>query len=296
MATNMIAAKLRRVQFPFRAPTVPEGVEVPDRGPKLGAMPIAVVTGANRGLGLETAHTLAKRGYRVWLTGRNAEDAELAAGTLRGEGLDVPSAHLDVSSPSSVASFAERMAKEAPIDALVNNAGATFQGFNEDVSRRTIDGNYRGAVRVTDALSSRLAPSANVVLVSSGMGELSSFSPQLKARFLSQTLTRAQVEQLAEEFTSAVGQGTHTSVGFPSNAYSVSKALMNAFTRVLAREYADTGKRVNAICPGWVKTRMGGSSAPRSLEQGASGIVWAAMLGPTGPNGGFFRDAKAIAW
>jgi NAD(P)-dependent dehydrogenase (short-subunit alcohol dehydrogenase family) len=265
-------------------------------------MPIAVVTGANRGLGLETAHTLAKRGYRVWLTGRDAASAEQAAGSLRAEGLDVRAAALDVANAASVSAFAQRMADEPAIDALVNNAGTTFQGFNREVAERTLDANYRGAVRVTDALSARLAPGANIVMVSSGMGELSRFANELQRRLLAADLSRAEVERIAEDFVSAVGDGTHGSAGFPSNAYSVSKALMNAFTRVLAAELDaanaanGTTRRVNAICPGWVKTRMGGSSAPRSLEQGASGIVWAAMLGPAGPNGGFFRDAKPIDW
>ncbi len=182
------------------------------------------------------------------------------------------------------------------IDALVNNAGMTMQGFNADVAQLTVDANYRGAVRLTDALLPRLAPSANIVMVSSGMGELANLSPELQKRLLSPTLTRGQVDQLAQEFVNAVARGTQAAAGFPNNAYSVSKALLNGFTRVLARELAGSARRVNAVCPGWVKTRMGGSGALRSLEQGASGIVWAATLGADGPTGGFFRDGKAIGW
>ena len=130
------------------------------------------------------------------------------------------------------------------------------------------------------------------------MGELSNLSSPLQQRLLSPQLTRRDVDQLAEEFVSAVSLGRHAAAGFPSNAYSVSKALLNAFTRVLARELEGSARRVNAVCPGWVKTRMGGSGAPRSLEQGASGIAWAATLPGEGssPNGGFFRDARAIDW
>jgi NAD(P)-dependent dehydrogenase (short-subunit alcohol dehydrogenase family) len=259
-------------------------------------MPLAVVTGANRGLGLGTAEALAGKGYRVWLTGRDAAHTEQAARELRDQKLDVQAATLDVASPVSVGAFAERLTHEPLIDALVNNAGATFKGFDAKIAADTLEINYRGAVRVTDALFSKLAPSANIVMVSSGMGELSNLSPALQKRLLAPTLTRAEVEQVAEEFLSGVGAGAHAAAGFPNNAYSVSKALMNAFTRVLARELAGSARRVNSVCPGWVKTRMGGASAPRSLEQGVSGIVWAATLDQSGPSGGFFRDAKPIAW
>lgn len=260
-------------------------------------MSVAVVTGANRGLGLETAHVLASRGYRVWLTGRDAQAADHAAHELRAQNLDVQAARLDVADATTVSAFARRMASEPPITALVNNAGASFPGFDAEVAARTLDCNYRGAIRVSDALWPCLAPAANIVMVSSGMGELAHFSAALQKRLLSPDLNRAQIEQVANEFVFAVARGTHAAAGFPSNAYSVSKALLNAFTRALARELSGSARRINAVCPGWVKTRMGGSSAPRSLAEGASGIVWAATVtGNAAPNGGFFRDAKAIAW
>ena len=259
-------------------------------------MPVAVVTGANRGLGLESAQTLARRGYRVWLTGRDAGNVQRAAAALESEGLDVRAAVLDITAPETIRAFAQRLQSEQELDALVNNAGASLPGFDAKVAASTIDNNYRGAVRLTDALWGKLAPEARIVMVSSGMGELANFSPALQKRMLS-IGKRAQIEELADEFVSAVERGTHAAAGFPSNAYSVSKALMNTFTRVLARELAGSARRVNAVCPGWVKTRMGGGSAPRSLEQGASGIVWAATLdGDDAPNGGFFRDARPIPW
>ncbi len=259
-------------------------------------MPLAVVTGANRGLGLETAQVLAQRGFRVWLTGRDPDLTESAAAALRAQHLDVQAASLDVSSAASVGAFAQRLASESPIDALINNAGASFHGLDAKVARDTLETNYRGAVRVTDALAAHLAASANIVMVSSGMGELSQFSEGLTQRLMAPDLTRANIEEVAEEFLSAVSVGQPAAKGFPGNAYSVSKALMNAVTRVLARELSGTAQRVNAVCPGWVKTRMGGSGAPRSLAQGASGIVWAATLTAGGASGGFFRDAKPIAW
>jgi NAD(P)-dependent dehydrogenase (short-subunit alcohol dehydrogenase family) len=132
-------------------------------------------------------------------------------------------------------------------------------------------------------------------MVSSGMGELSRFSAELRRRFLDPALTREALDELVREFLAEVAADRPGLGGFPRNAYSVSKAALNAFTRILSREL-EPGQRVNAVCPGWVRTRMGGSSATRSLEQGAKGIVWAATLGPNGPNGRFFRDARPIDW
>ncbi|MFZ5890658.1 MAG: SDR family NAD(P)-dependent oxidoreductase [Myxococcota bacterium] len=258
-------------------------------------MPLAVVTGANRGLGNQVAHDLVSKGYEVVLAVRDVAEGERVAAELRQAGA-ARSMRLDVSDPTSIAEFASALSSEKPIDALVNNAGASFDGFNADVARRTLDTNYRGPVRLTRALLPQLSQSANIVMVSSGMGELSRFSRELAARLLAPELDEAGIESIAREFEQSVGEGRHSERGFPSNAYSVSKALLNAFTRVLGRELAGSGRRVNAVCPGWVRTRMGGNAAPRSLEQGARGIVWAATLTSKQPNGGFFRDQREIAW
>jgi carbonyl reductase 1 len=133
-------------------------------------------------------------------------------------------------------------------------------------------------------------------MVSSGMGELSAYSPALKARFLAPTLDRAALDALVNEFVEAVRRGEQVAAGWPSNAYRVSKAAMNALVRVLAPDLAARGIAVNAVCPGWVRSDMGGASAPRSLAEGAAGIVWAATLPKDGPTGGFFRDGRPIAW
>jgi carbonyl reductase 1 len=255
---------------------------------------LAVVTGGNRGLGLEVCRQLAQQGYRVVLTARDAEQARKAAGSLGAAG-NVRGEQLDVTSTSSIAAFAERARAElGPIFALVNNAGISMKGFNVDVVRGTLAVNFFGALHVTQALAPLVQDSGNIVMVSSGMGELSAYSRELRARFLDERLDLAGLTALVEEFATEVAAGTHEAHGWPSSAYRVSKASLNALTRILAKE--STRLRVNSVCPGWVKTDMGGPGASRSVETGARGIVWAATLDSTGPHSGFFRDGKPIAW
>jgi NAD(P)-dependent dehydrogenase (short-subunit alcohol dehydrogenase family) len=223
---------------------------------------VAVVTGAARGLGRETVRQLRAEGWTVVAACRDGADAERVA---RETGA-LPAA-LDVTDADAARALADRLGREpGRLDALVNNAGTIFDdegasvlSVDPEVLLRSVDNNTLGALRVTQALAPLLLASGggSVVNVSSGMGAVSDMGG-----------------------------------GYPG--YRLSKAALNALTRVLHAELSGRGVRVNAVCPGWVRTDMGGAHAPRAVEEGARGIVWAATLGPGGPSGGFFRDGRPI--
>jgi NAD(P)-dependent dehydrogenase (short-subunit alcohol dehydrogenase family) len=254
-----------------------------------------LVTGANRGLGLETCRQLARRGLRVILTSRG-DGGDEAARRLARDGLSVSYRRLDVADAASIAALERDLARDGvSIDVLVNNAGISMNGFNPEVARRTLDVNFFGAMNVTDALLPRVPDGGNVVMVSSALGELSCVDSALKARLLDPRITRDDLVTLMDGFVRSVERGEATKSGWPSSAYSVSKVGLNTLVRILARQLAPRGVRVNAVCPGWVRTDMGGRGAPRSVEQGAASIVWAAAP-EKGPTGAFFRDGKAIDW
>ncbi len=257
------------------------------------ASPVAVVTGANRGLGLATTRALAGRGLRVILAARREAEGRRAAEPLAAEGRDVAAWPLDVAEPASVDGFAARArAAGLRIDALVENAGVYRAPFDPASARESMEVNALGPVRLADALASLLAPGARVVMVSSGMGALSSLPADLR-RAVEAIRTRKDLADLRDALLRRAERG---SGGGAYLAYAVSKAALNAATRLLASELAPRGVLVNAVCPGWVRTEMGGAGAPRSVEEGAAGIVWAATLPPNGPTGGFFRDERAIPW
>ena len=257
----------------------------------------AVVTGANRGLGLEVCHQLGTEGFRVILTSRDEGKGREALRELSTRRLDAACVVLDVSDAASVERFAERVKAEAqPIDVLVNNAGVALDGFDPEVVRRTLSVNLYGAMQVTDTLLPLLSTDAKIVMVSSGLGELSCFSSTLRTEFENPALTREGLRELTESFVQSVAADRHTRDGWPSSAYRVSKVGLNAFTRIVARDLSGSGTLVNAVCPGWVRTAMGGAGATRTVEEGARSIVWAAMLGADGPTGGFFRDGRPIDW
>jgi len=235
---------------------------------------IAVVTGANRGLGLGTSEALAKQGYHVVMVGRDATKIDRAAAELKSKKLDVEAFEADVSNPADIQKLASKIKKDfGHLDALVNNAGVYLEapvgsGGNSsifDVSSdkivETFEINTLGPLRLTQALASCLRESkaGRVVNVSSGMGQLSEMSGS-------------------------------------AASYRISKTALNAVTRIFSVEFSGSPVKVNSVCPGWVKTDMGGAGAHRTIEEGISGIVWAATLPEDGPTGGFFRDGKKLDW
>lgn len=257
--------------------------------PFMSSSRIAVVTGGNRGIGLAIAAELVARGLRVIATSRDAGEGERAARSIGAE-----SHALDVTSNASVDALAKDLA--GGVDVIVNNAGIALDGFDAQIARRTVDTNFFGAVRVTDRLLPLARPGGRIVMISSGLGSLSSLGEALRDRFSAPDLSRNDLTLLVEAFVRDVGAGDHEKKGFPSSAYGVSKIAMNAFTRIVAREIAADPRRIliNAACPGWVRTRMGGTGAPRSPEDGAKTPVWLALLPEGGPQGGVFRDEEQI--
>lgn len=257
--------------------------------------PTALVTGANRGLGLETCKQLHAQGFRVVLTSRKESDGIAAARELDPDGRHVPYHQLDVTERESISALVRDFPHLASrLDLLVNNAGIGSWKADRRVGIPTISVNYLGPRDVTDALIPFIPSGGRVVNVSSGLGELSYVGRELRSRFADPSLTRSALDLLVSSYLSAVEAGEEKHAGWPS-AYSVSKVALNAHTQILARELLPRGIRVNAVCPGWVRTDMGGRGAPRSIPTGARSIVLAATLADDA-TGQFFRDGKRIPW
>jgi NAD(P)-dependent dehydrogenase (short-subunit alcohol dehydrogenase family) len=229
---------------------------------------LALITGANRGIGLETCRRLLTLGLRVVMTGRDEPALGRAfesLGEAAGRALAIP---LDITDAASIRAAGRTIAKKAgDVDVLVNNAAVLLCENSRVLSipaeayRSTFDTNLFGSIELCRVFVPGMSDRGygRIVNVSSGAGQL-------------------------------------TRMNTYAPAYSMSKAALNAFTRILAETYRGRGVLANAVDPGWVRTRMGGSSAPRSVEQGADTIAWLATLPDDGPTGGFFRDRQPIDW
>ena len=231
---------------------------------------VAVVTGANRGIGLGTARRLAQLGLRVVLSGRDAAACERAARELRTQSAgpgEVASMELDVADPHSVAGFGEAVERQiGPVDILINNAavfldkGVSVFDVDDSAIRTTLEVNLYGPLR----LCRSLVPG----MVRRGWGRVVNISS---------------------------GYGSLANMGGRNAAYKISKVALNALTRIVAAEIQGDVK-VNSADPGWVRTRMGGAAASRDVEEAVKGIIWLATLPSDGPSGDFFLDGKPKPW
>lgn len=225
-----------------------------------------VITGSNRGIGFEIASQLGDRGWHVILTARNPEKGENAANELKKLGYDVDFFQLDVASESSIGQFANNYGgKFKTLDVLINNAGVFLDGSKTlmsqdmEIVKRTMDINFYGAFLMVRSMAGFLeGQNGRIINISSGLGALNE-------------------------------------MGGGYGSYRISKAAMNAMTAVFAAELGEMGISVNSMCPGWVKTDMGGSEATREVSKGAETAVWLATH-PDIPNGKFLRDMKVIDW
>ena len=228
---------------------------------------MALVTGANKGIGYEIARQLAEKGVHVFVGARKVREGRLAAEAIATRGQSAEFIEIDVSNRDSIETAARTVAARVDhLDVLVNNAGILHDTkgiaeVDDATFLRTLITNTLGPIRVTQAFLPLLLKGtrACIINLSSDLGQLS---------------------EMAESHP----------------AYSISKTALNAVTRQFAAALRDKGITVNSVCPGWVKTDMGGPNAPRTVEQGAETVTWLATEGPRELTGQFLRDRQTIPW
>lgn len=238
---------------------------------------IALVTGANKGIGLETVRQLAREGVHVILASRDGPKGAAAAAKLKGEGLAVEAITLDVTDAASIAAAVKAVgAQHGRLDILINNAGVAMQDGTQKVSeqkldtwRRTFDTNVFGLIAVTQAFMPLLEKSSagRIVNLSSILGSVTLHADPKSPIY-----------------------------NYKVAAYNVSKSAVNAYTVQLAWELRDSTIKVNAVHPGHVKTDMGGAAAPMEIVDGAKSSVAMALIGADGPNGSYTHMGKTLPW
>jgi len=235
---------------------------------------IALVTGGNRGIGKEIARQLSLKGLKVLIGCRDEERGRIVVEQMNKDGVEVEVEVVDVSCRNSIHNMMKRVKeKYGRLDVLVNNAGVILDrgisilDVEETVIKETFETNYFGALHLIQATVPLMKEHhyGRIVNVSSGVGSF----------------------QVHEGLLGLKGN---------SSAYRTSKTMLNALTCMVAHEVAHMGIKVNAVCPGSVRTEMGGSDAPLSVEEGADTAIWLATLDENGPNGGFFRNRMKAEW
>lgn len=236
---------------------------------------VALITGANKGIGFETARQLAQKGIKVLLGARDEKRGLEAANILKSEGLDVEYVNVDVDNLETHKSVGNYIQENyGKLDILINNAGVMEEPkptsqLAVDVYRKVFETNFFNLIALTQTLLPlvRKSDAGRIVNLSSILGSLTTHSDPNSFIY-----------------------------NFKLPAYNISKTALNAFTVHLAYELKDTNIKVNSAHPGWVKTDMGGENAPMELVDGAKTSVWLATLQSDGPNGGFFHMQESLPW
>lgn len=239
---------------------------------------VALISGANKGIGFETARQLGKQGIAVLVGARDLAKGEAAVAELKKEGIDAQAIKFDVVNPADIKSAVDKVEKEfGKLDILINNAGIMLEGIggnnsstvSEEILRKTFDTNFFAVIAVTRAFLPLLKKSdaGRIVNVSSILGSLTLHATEGSPIYEAKAL-----------------------------AYDASKTALNAFTVHLAHELKGTKIKVNSAHPGWVKTDMGTDAAPMEVVDGAKTEVELATLGPDGPTAGHFHMGEAISW
>ncbi len=234
---------------------------------------VALVTGANRGIGLEVCRQLGRLGYKVILTARDAVAGETAATGLRNEGLDVQYRHLEVTDHDEIRSLIAAL-QENPgrIDVAVANAGIFPEGADYP--------------KLTSALDVDME-TVRLILETNTLGHMALYQAVIP-------VMRIQGYGRIAILSSVAGRLSDMGAGMAG--YRMSHVANNALARIFAAETEGDNIKVNTVCPFWVKTRMGGPEAPREVDEGAETITWLATLPDDGPSGGFFRDRQPLEW
>ncbi|XP_012687784.2 carbonyl reductase [NADPH] 1-like [Clupea harengus] len=273
---------------------------------------VAVVTGANKGIGFAIVQGLCKAGYAgdIILTARNDKLGQEAVQQAKSEGFNNVLFHrLDICDQSSAEELCKFLEKNyGGLDVLINNAGIAFKdsatepfGEQAEVSMRT---NFWGTLWVSKALLPLLRPKARVVNVSSFVSKsaLGKCSPELQAKFRNPDISEEELCGLMGEFVAAAQKGDHEAKGWPNTAYGTTKIGVTVLSRIQARVMSQTragdGILLNACCPGWVRTDMAGPKAMKSPEEGAETPVYLALLpaGATEPHGQLVWDKVVHEW
>ncbi|CAA0816400.1 NAD(P)-binding Rossmann-fold superfamily protein [Striga hermonthica] len=274
---------------------------------------IAVVTGANRGIGFEIVHQLASHGLTVILTSRETAVGEEAAKVLQEGGLNVVFHQLDIVDPQSIEAFVEWVKeKYGGIDILVNNAGVNFNAGSDnsvEYAEKVIGTNYFGTKNMIKAMIPVFRPSdagARIVNLSSRLGRLNGRRNRIENVELrkkledDESLTEELIDETMKTFVEQVKDGTWVEGGWPHvfTDYSLSKLGVNTYTRLMARVFADRAEGekiyINCYCPGWVRTAMTSWAGHVSPEEGADTGVWLALLPEQFVTGKFFSERREI--